>query len=87
MSSCDVGEWTSHLYAGERGTVNAVFSDSQLAGTLYTYEVAADHDCGQALGVVDGALVAQTAAFRKRTGLPGLRAPARRTRQPPTQRG
>ena len=60
----DVGEWTTHLYAGDRGgTVNAVFSDSQLAGTLYTYEVAADHDCGQALGVVDGALVAQTAAF------------------------
>jgi hypothetical protein len=60
----DVGEWTTHLYAGDRGaTVNAVFTDSQLAGTLYTYEVSADHDCGQALHVVDGALVAQTAAF------------------------
>lgn len=60
----DVGQWTTHLYAGDRGaTVNAVFTDSQLAGTLYTYEVAADHTCGQALDVVQGALVGQTAAF------------------------
>jgi hypothetical protein len=60
----DVGEWTTNLYAGDRGAdVHAVFTDSQLAGTLYTYEVSADHTCGQALAVVQGALVGQTAAF------------------------
>jgi hypothetical protein len=60
----DVGQWTTHLYAGDRSaTVHAVFTDSQLAGTLYTYEVTADHDCGQALHVVQGALTGQTAAF------------------------
>jgi hypothetical protein len=60
----DVGEWTTHLYAGDRAaTVHAVFTDSQLAGTLYTYEITADHTCGQALDVVQGALVGQTAAF------------------------
>jgi hypothetical protein len=60
----DVGQWTTHLYADDRSaTVHAVFTDSQLAGTLYTYEVTADHDCGQALHVVQGALTGQTAAF------------------------
>lgn len=60
----EAGTWTTRLRAGQRlADVYAVFTDSQLAGTLYTYEVTAQHDCGQALDVVQGALVGQTAAF------------------------
>ena len=61
----DVGTWPFQMYAGdESGSVSSTFLAGQLSGTAYTYEVTADNECGQPLNVVQGALVAQTAAFR-----------------------
>lgn len=62
----DVGTWTFKMYAGQRraSTISATFLDAQLSGTAYTYQVTADSGCSQPLNVVQGALVAQTAAFQ-----------------------
>ena len=62
----DVGTWTFKMYAGQKrgSTISATFMDAQLAGTSYTYEVTADNGCSQPLHVVQGSLVAQSAAFQ-----------------------
>ena len=62
----DVGTWTFKMYAGQKrgSTISATFLDAQLSGTSYTYSVTADNGCSQPLNVVQGALVAQTAAFQ-----------------------
>ncbi len=67
----DVGTWTFHMYAGAKGqTVSATFLTGQLAQTSYTYQVTADHNCGQTLHVVQGALTAESVPFQGVGGQP-----------------